>query len=159
MSLRTFPQHQASLLECNVCAGVWVARKTFDHLCRSSFKSSFKDLAPRSNTKMQPPDRFYRICPVCNEVLNRLIFKKHSGIIIDVCNADGIWFDIHELEAALKFSSEVSQNPALRLEQGAAAVEIITPLPQMEKTEGDDSVYVIEDDIDLDGLMKTFFSR
>jgi Zn-finger nucleic acid-binding protein len=45
----------------------------------------------------------YVPCPVCKKILNRQNFGRQSGIIIDVCKADGVWFERGELHSVLTF--------------------------------------------------------
>ena len=43
------------------------------------------------------PNRRYLPCPVCKSLMNRVNFAHHSGIVIDLCGKDGVWFDRDEL--------------------------------------------------------------
>jgi len=43
------------------------------------------------------PKVTYRKCPVCTEVMNRMNFGRHSGIIVDRCHHHGFWLDGGEL--------------------------------------------------------------
>ena len=45
----------------------------------------------------------YVHCAVCDKVMNRVNFGKMSGIIIDVCKNDGVWFERDELRGVLQF--------------------------------------------------------
>jgi hypothetical protein len=48
--------------------------------------------------------------------MNRRNWGKRSGIILDVCQKHGVWFDLHELEDLLRFlrtdSGQQSQKAA-----------------------------------------------
>ncbi len=46
----------------------------------------------------------YVRCPFCRERMNRGIFGKRSGIIVDVCAQHGTWFDAGEVERAVAFA-------------------------------------------------------
>jgi Zn-finger nucleic acid-binding protein len=48
----------------------------------------------------------YLRCPACDEPMNRSLFGKRSGVIVDVCTLHGIWFDAMELERAAVFVRE-----------------------------------------------------
>jgi Zn-finger nucleic acid-binding protein len=63
--------------------------------------------APRSSITPPPQPILepvtYLPCPTCNVRMNRTVFGKSSGVIVDVCNAHGTWFDARELTASLAF--------------------------------------------------------
>jgi hypothetical protein len=61
--------------------------------------------------------------------MNRSIFGKASGVIVDVCNAHGTWFDARELTASLAFIESggllrVEKRDALRKADEARAKEV-----------------------------------
>lgn len=159
MNTRTYPKHGVALLECVTCAGVWVSRKTFDHLCRTTFKSSFQNMSLiKATTNEGPQKRYYRVCPVCQEVLNRVLYKKHSGVVVDVCHQDGIWFDVRELETVLAYEKDTNINRA-GLDDQMGEESNSTTEPASQEDSGSQAVYLIEEDVDLDSLVKTFFTR
>ena len=43
----------------------------------------------------------YRPCPVCRKLMVRRAFAGSSGVVLDVCGTDGLWFDATELDATL----------------------------------------------------------
>src|SRR5439155_12887026 len=45
----------------------------------------------------------YLPCPRCGELMNRLNFAHASGVIIDICQPHGIWFDKDELRRIIEF--------------------------------------------------------
>ncbi len=45
----------------------------------------------------------YVRCPRCAETMNRQAFGRISGVVVDVCRKDGVWFDAGELVAVLAF--------------------------------------------------------
>jgi Zn-finger nucleic acid-binding protein len=49
------------------------------------------------------PDVRYVHCPECRQVMARMNFGQHSGIVVDTCKNHGTWLDGGELEAALEF--------------------------------------------------------
>ncbi|MBM5821473.1 MAG: hypothetical protein FJ082_03160 [Cyanobacteria bacterium K_Offshore_surface_m2_011] len=58
--------------------------------------------APR--TAASPPPVRYRPCPCCGELMNRALFGKRSGVIVDCCMAHGLWLDAGELQQLLEWS-------------------------------------------------------
>ncbi len=45
----------------------------------------------------------YLMCPVCKKSMNRKAFGRISGVVVDVCKTDGVWFDAGELGDVLAF--------------------------------------------------------
>ena len=45
----------------------------------------------------------YVPCPVCAKLMNRVNFARSSGVILDICKADGVWFDREELRRVVEF--------------------------------------------------------
>lgn len=113
---KTYP-----VLECNVCAGLWVGLDTFAALAARARTESPLPMIPRqaepapggkvpSRAKArhdpEPGTRFYRKCPVCDAVMNRVNYghkDARSGVIVDVCGRHGIWFDDEELVRVLQY--------------------------------------------------------
>ncbi len=48
----------------------------------------------------------YRPCPVCGAMMNRVNYARHSGVIINVCQKHGVWFDADELSRILVWVRE-----------------------------------------------------
>jgi Zn-finger nucleic acid-binding protein len=47
--------------------------------------------------RYQPRPIRYRKCPVCRAFMRRCNFGQRSGVVVDLCNAHGIWLDAGEL--------------------------------------------------------------
>ena len=61
-------------------------------------------LAARVPSGAAAPDTVrYIPCPQCRKLMNRVNFSKTSGVIMDVCKADGVWLDRGELERVVGF--------------------------------------------------------
>lgn len=45
----------------------------------------------------------YLACPICKERMSRRQFAIGSGIVVDRCIHDGVWFDAGELELAAAY--------------------------------------------------------
>ena len=45
----------------------------------------------------------YIHCPVCDVLMNRRVFARMSGVVVDVCRQHGVWFDAGELAAVVQF--------------------------------------------------------
>ncbi len=98
-----------AMLECGSCAGIWLGHRTFDALQeraqREVAPESFARLAtparPANGSAPSPATVTYRPCPVCKKLMVRRNFAGTSGIVVDFCGADGLWFDSEELDRVL----------------------------------------------------------
>ncbi|MEO7793961.1 MAG: hypothetical protein ABIV06_04250 [Thermoanaerobaculia bacterium] len=108
LSSRRIPDSTTALamLECGSCAGIWLGHPTFDSLQeRARREVTPESMARRGATSApagRPPAKIaYRPCPVCQKLMVRRNFGTTSGIVVDFCGADGLWFDSEELDAVL----------------------------------------------------------
>jgi Zn-finger nucleic acid-binding protein len=95
-------------LECPRCSGLWIGTETFNEICADREKQATviggtceslgPDLAFPSLESIH-----YVPCPVCTKLMNRVNFARSSGVILDICKADGAWFDREELRRAVEF--------------------------------------------------------
>jgi Zn-finger nucleic acid-binding protein len=95
-----------SVHECAACGGLWVDPQTLQKLCdaREEHAGVVSALAARVPTGAAVPDTVrYIPCPQCRKLMNRVNFSKTSGVIMDVCKADGVWLDRGELERVVGF--------------------------------------------------------
>lgn len=97
-----------AMFECDTCGGIWIEKEVFEVLAERAQSQSLPDLdlrpAERKSAGGAPPrGPFYRPCVVCKATMNRRNWGKKSGIILDVCQKHGVWFDLHELEDLLRF--------------------------------------------------------
>jgi Zn-finger nucleic acid-binding protein len=102
---------RATVLECGVCAGLWLGAEVFRNLeerAREAAPSAPDPAALRSEvaSRARPPQHagpLYRRCPACRTPMTRINFERVSGILLDRCRDDGIWFDATELDAVLRW--------------------------------------------------------
>ena len=96
--------------ECESCASNWLDVGTFTKLCQD--REERGAIAAAVIQGSATPVRIvatagarvrYVPCPVCKKLLNRENFGRHSGIIIDVCKTDGVWFERGELQSVMAF--------------------------------------------------------
>ncbi len=92
--------------QCSHCGGVWLRQDLFDQV------SAGKEVRGRAlgvlPTATGPKaaaslEVRYRPCPVCARMMNRYNYARISGVIIDGCKNDGLWFDKDELRQVLEF--------------------------------------------------------
>lgn len=97
-----------AVFECDTCGGLWIEKEVFEVLADRARTQSLPDLdlrtaEPRSAGRGPQKGPFYRPCVVCSATMNRRNWGKRSGIILDICQKHGVWFDLHELEDLLRF--------------------------------------------------------
>ncbi|HKE20411.1 MAG TPA: zf-TFIIB domain-containing protein [Kofleriaceae bacterium] len=59
--------------------------------------------SPPAAATAPPRGRLYIACPDCGQLMNRVNFARHSGVILDVCRGHGTWFDATELPRVVDF--------------------------------------------------------
>jgi Zn-finger nucleic acid-binding protein len=111
LNSRALGDTRLTVLECGVCAGLWLGAEVFRTLeerARKIAPSVPDPVALRTEAKArqrtpQSPGPAYRPCPACRKRMNRVNFERASGILLDRCRDHGIWFDATELDAALRW--------------------------------------------------------
>jgi Zn-finger nucleic acid-binding protein len=95
------------MYECGSCAGIWLDAPTFTQLCQdreqrgavaATIGPALVGVVPTAGGRVR-----YVRCPVCKNMLNRENFGRQSGVIVDVCKNDGVWFERGELHSVLTF--------------------------------------------------------
>jgi len=115
LSSRDFGVDGLSILECPSCAGLWLSHSAFRHLVERAESSPAATkihaaAAARAaateapiRARVEIPDRLYRKCIECGQLMNRRNYDQKSGVIIDVCGSHGVWFDPDELASILRW--------------------------------------------------------
>jgi Zn-finger nucleic acid-binding protein len=83
-----------------------VAPETLQKLCdaREEHAGVVSALEARVPARTVSPDTVrYIPCPRCSKLMNRVNFAHSSGVILDVCKADGVWLDRGELQRVMGF--------------------------------------------------------
>lgn len=93
--------HDATCPTCANCSGMFIARPIVERLSREDgapLRLSFPrlGLAPAHPVKYLP-------CVVCTKLMNRTVFGRMSGVIVDVCKDCGVWFDAGEIGKVIAF--------------------------------------------------------
>ncbi len=91
------------LHDCPKCGGQLVEHALLRELLerREVYGQVAPRPAPRGNPLEQPLR--YVPCPACGALMNRKNFGQTSGVIVDVCQKHGFWFDPGELPRVLAF--------------------------------------------------------
>ncbi|MGH7284998.1 MAG: hypothetical protein ACRELY_26015 [Polyangiaceae bacterium] len=97
------------MLACAACEGTFFTEQALQEVIdrvRSEGESetvdSFHEVAPAEGAHLE--DVRYLACPFCGERMNRAIFGRKSGIVVDVCPQHGTWFDHGEVTRAVSFA-------------------------------------------------------
>ena len=94
------------LHECEKCLGVWIAKATFEEVCRNhEHQASVLRTRPTqpATARVGKESVHYVPCPECQQLMNRVNFARCSGVIVDVCRDHGTWFDASELQSIVAF--------------------------------------------------------
>ena len=98
---------QTHLEECPRCEGIWADADSLQQICADrEQQAAVLGMA----TATQAPESInleahirYVPCPVCKNLMNRVNFAHCSGVIVNVCNQHGTWFDKDELRRIVEF--------------------------------------------------------
>ncbi len=120
----------AFLEECGACGGVWVDAQSFQQICRSreqqaAYVGAGSPVAPPSlgSAAQHLESVHYLKCPACAQLMNRMNFARHSGVIVDVCKRHGTWFDRDELRQIVEFIRAGGIDAARDQERAELAIE------------------------------------
>jgi Zn-finger nucleic acid-binding protein len=119
---RQFAGEPVAVSECVLCAGLWLDRRVFEVLlvrarhaqlggaalaiagerpAAAAAAAAAERPAAAATPGAAAGGRLYRPCAVCGALMNRQNYGRKSGVILDVCGAHGIWFDLDELPRVL----------------------------------------------------------
>ncbi|MFY8149785.1 MAG: zf-TFIIB domain-containing protein [Prochlorococcaceae cyanobacterium] len=96
---------------CPRCLGLFLAHGVLEPLLSRTVRPSYTIDMPRLNELVEQagaeaagqPLR-YRRCPVCGDVMNRSLYGKRSGVIVDGCRDHGLWLDAGELRQLMEWA-------------------------------------------------------
>lgn len=89
--------------ECDACGGMMLDVEMMSKIVETRDKSTALRLALPERATARETEVHYLTCPFCAKSMNRKAFGKISGVVVDVCKQDGVWFDAGELAAVLAF--------------------------------------------------------
>lgn len=107
-----------AVAECRRCGGLWLGAEPFEVLLdRARATAAGTGLRPaRTTNPLADTVAAYRRCPVCSQLMHRRNWGRKSGVVVDSCSRDGVWFDADELEAILRWVRTGGELRARRLE-------------------------------------------
>jgi Zn-finger nucleic acid-binding protein len=81
-----------------------MARVTFEKVTQDrEIQAAMVGYLPQAEAARPAESVRYRPCPSCSRFMNRLNYGRISGVIVDVCKEDGVWFDQNELRRVVDF--------------------------------------------------------
>lgn len=96
---------KASVIECGLCAGLWLDPQCFENLCT---QADLQSRALQALSERRPPIQAiteaqvkYLPCVSCKDMMVRRNFAL-SGVVIDLCRDHGVWLDHGELDKILQ---------------------------------------------------------
>jgi Zn-finger nucleic acid-binding protein len=97
---------KTNLRECSYCEGIWADAVSLQQICADREQQSAvlgtATALPVNVGNIEKNIR-YIPCPVCTKLMNRVMFARCSGVVVDVCKAHGTWFDKDELRRIVEF--------------------------------------------------------
>jgi Zn-finger nucleic acid-binding protein len=102
VTLSAYRDEPGTLFDCGQCGGQFVEHPLLRHLLHQHEHAALPG-APRRLPAVPDPRNSYVACPVCAALMNRKNFGAVSGVIVDVCQKHGTWFDLGELPRVLAF--------------------------------------------------------
>jgi Zn-finger nucleic acid-binding protein len=148
----------AFLEECGACGGVWVDAQSFQQICQSREQQSAyvgagsPVAAPSLGAAAHHESVQYVKCPECGQLMNRMNFARHSGVVVDVCKRHGTWFDRDELRQIVEFIRGGGLDAARDKERAQLEVEK-QRLKERERASASMPAYEAGDDRDYGGVI------
>ena len=100
------------IMECRVCAGLWIESGIFQQLidhARQSCETAEEWLRTDFSRHLPTASHAgggshgYLPCPVCTTLMLRQNFEHRSGVIVDYCKRHGMWFDADKLSRLVEW--------------------------------------------------------
>ncbi len=124
--------------ECTTCFGAFVDVEVLTVFVDEARETKSVAIAASLQSPAKPTVSTEGLakCPCCREWMGRKVFGKRSGVLVDVCETHGTWFDGGELTRALQFSASggdervanaerierrMHQDPLVAVDRGAEA--------------------------------------
>lgn len=114
--------HDAAALDCSACEGLFLPRRVIDALTRDEGRA-LRLAFPRRERVPEPVEVRYLSCPICRRRMNRENFGIVSGVVVDVCRDDGVWFDAGEINAVIAFVEQGGLERARELKEAKRSEE------------------------------------
>jgi Zn-finger nucleic acid-binding protein len=90
---------------CSSCHGMWIAAAEFNELLADLDRREAVRTRELPHREVEEEIR-YAACPRCAEIMNRQVFARASGIMVDTCKKHGIWLDRGELRRVVDYLAQ-----------------------------------------------------
>lgn len=114
--------HDVIALDCGACHGFFLDKPTIEKLGAPDGEA-LRLAFPKRDRRAEDRDVRYLACPVCHALMNRTVFARVSGVIVDVCKHHGVWFDCGEVNAIIEFVEKGGLERARAKAEAAHAAE------------------------------------
>ncbi len=141
-----------AVLECQLCAGLWIESAVFEQIIkRAESDTSTEYTLLTSSRGIRRHDTqgdsaatrtkwSYRPCPCCGKMMQRRNYGRKSGVILDVCREDGLWFDAEELQQILAWirsgGLEIAKQREAESQREARTRQAIAKASELEAGDG-----------------------
>lgn len=88
--------------ECDACGGVFLEQPMMDRIMAKEREAPLHLALPKREVTIEQTVK-YLDCPMCDNLMNRKVFGRVSGVVVDICKPHGVWFDAGELQAVIDF--------------------------------------------------------
>jgi len=103
VELQTKIYKKLELDVCPSCQGMWLDTLEFEYITSPKDVYTDPSLEPIFiPTPLEERENSYYECVRCNNLMNRINFKR-SGVLIDICCDHGVWLDKGELTRIRRF--------------------------------------------------------
>ena len=100
---------EARVDSCLSCQGIWVDDINERTLLKFKPEVFTVDELHRLRELYRPLGKIEEVryvpCPVCRQLMQRVNWGSHSGIVVDRCKDHGTWYDAGEVEKIREFVS------------------------------------------------------
>jgi len=109
---------------CNQCFGLFFDKGELDLILKKSVTNvnevNFKLIKNINKDwfESKTPVKYIK-CPVCNEFMDRHLFAKKSGVVIDTCRHHGIWLENGEITQLMEWKKAGGEILSSKIEKEA----------------------------------------
>jgi Zn-finger nucleic acid-binding protein/uncharacterized membrane protein len=135
VALERIEHESVQIHRCPSCSGVLVThgdlKAAADDESAPRTDAERLDAALAASARVnEAGDADTRRCPVCDRAMRRYVYAYSSGVLVDGCDAHGLWLDAGELERIEAWSEAVRRNVPAQVAAQTARPRASAPAPQ-----------------------------
>lgn len=88
---------------CDQCGGTWLDRGELESVLARAPANGAEGAEGAEGRPFEEPAVRYLACPRCGDLMTRRQYERFSGVVLDYCNAHGVWADRGEIDRARAF--------------------------------------------------------